>query len=110
MMANAESLTLLQEFVLKANIPEIKRATLLSALCVIVYENRFDPTDPTADIDAELADIVIRFFKQNIRLFDEIDTDYLWPYITEEVFPQIGLTPKPRHNQALHASGRQRRV
>lgn len=93
-MADAEALPLLQEFVQRRDIPETKRAILLSALCVIVYENTFDPADPSADIDEEIATAVIEFLKEHIWLFDEIDTDYLWPYIVEDVYPQIGLTPK----------------
>lgn len=91
LLATAEDVPLLSHFVKRCDIPEQKRATLLSALCVIVYENTFDPSDPNAAIDTKLADRVIQFLKDNIQLFDEIDTDYLYEYIMEDVYPQLGL-------------------
>lgn len=95
-MASADYVPFLEQFVTRRGIPEIKRATLLSALCVIIYENVSDANEPNdsedESMDPKLGEHVLQFLKRNLYLFDEIDKDYLYGYIARDVLPRLGIS------------------
>ena len=93
LLADRETLPLLLTFVQRRDILASKRSILLSALCVLIFDNTPDPDDPHAEGDFELAATVAEFLSRNSWLFSEINDDYIYDYIKAEVYPQIGRIP-----------------
>lgn len=89
-MADAQNIDLLFKFLDNDNLLPSKQETILSALCVLVYDNTPDDEEDL-DIDAEIAKKVIDGLKQRIALFADMNEHYPMDYIREVVYPQLGL-------------------
>lgn len=95
MLADAETLPLLKQFVQRNDILPAKRSVLLSALCVLVYDNIPDEDDPALG-DEKLLNDVTQFLVHNVQLFQTIDDGYIHDYVKTAVYPRIGLQPPAR--------------
>ena len=84
-LASKENLELLKAYVVRDDAGPDKRAMLLSALCVLIYDS--NETD-----DAQTLEDAIKFLKNNRHLFEEIGDGAIFDYIKKVVYPQIGLT------------------
>lgn len=91
MIANAIALPLLTAFVLRRDISNNKRRVLLSAICVVVYDNRPDDENSGAEPNLKAAQSAIAFLADHIGLFKEIGDEYICDYIKEVVYPLIGM-------------------
>lgn len=85
-LASKENLELLKAYVVRDDAGPAKRAMLLSALCVLVFDS--NDTD-----DAQTLEDAIKFLRNNRHLFEEIGDGAIFNYIKEEVYPEIGLNP-----------------
>ena len=83
-LASKENLELLKAYVVRDDAGPEKRAMLLSALCVLVYES--DESE-----DAQTLEDAIKFLKNNRHLFEEIGDGAIFDYIKKVVYPKIGL-------------------
>lgn len=92
MLADVESLPLLKQFVHRSDILPGKLSILLSALCVLVYDNIPHEDDPAASNETLLKDVT-RFLVDNVQLFQSIDDSYIHNYVKGAVYPRIGLRP-----------------
>jgi hypothetical protein len=93
LMAHAENLSLLTEFVQRSDVLSVKRAALLSALCVLVFDNTPDEEPDTIEVDRDTADAAIQFLAGHHALFDDTAHSSVYDYIKAVVYPQIGLQP-----------------
>ena len=84
-LASKENLELLKAYVVRDDAGPEKRAMLLSALCVLVYES--DETE-----DGQTLEDAIKFLRNNRHLFEEIGDGAIFDYIKNVVYPKIGLT------------------
>lgn len=91
LMAEEMNIDLLFNFLDNDNIKPSKRAVILSALCVLVFDNTSDEEEDL-DINPEIAIKVIHGLKGRISIFASMDTDYIMDYIKEVVYPQLGLS------------------
>jgi hypothetical protein len=91
------NLDLLDEFIIREDAATGKRAMLLSAICVVLFDNIFDPADPNDESNPEFASKAETILRRNIALFDLINEDVISDYIKEVVYPVIGreLPTKP---------------
>lgn len=85
-LASKENLELLKAYVVRDDAHLDKRAMLLSALCVLIY-------DCNEEDDAQTLEDTITFLANNRHLFDEIGDDAIFDYVKEIAYPTIGLTP-----------------
>ena len=92
MLADAETLPLLKEFIQGKDTLPAKRSVLLSALCILIYDNIPDEDDPSA-AKRELQEDATQFLVDNIQLFQTIDDGYIYHYVKLAVYPRIGLRP-----------------
>ena len=89
MMADADSFDLLCEFVQRRDILKSKRVVLLSALCILIYDNTTDDVQADPECNPETAASAANFLTANSWLFDEIDDALLYDYIKADVYPLI---------------------
>ena len=89
MMADADSFDLLCEFVQRRDILKSKRVVLLSALCILIYDNTTDDVQADPECNPETAASAASFLTANSWLFDEIDDALLYDYIKADVYPLI---------------------
>lgn len=94
MMANAIALPLLTTFVQRSDIPNSKRSVLLSAICVLVYDNTPDGDDPDAELELDAGKSAVTFLKNHRELFSQIGDEHICEYIKEVVYPLIGIDPQ----------------
>jgi hypothetical protein len=85
-----ENLVLLEEFLQRRDALPGKREVLLSAICVVLYDNSPDVDDPDESRSPEFAAKAAEVLKRNINAFDELNEDYICDYIKEIVYPVIG--------------------
>lgn len=90
MLASGENLALLEEFLQRHDAAPGKRDTLLSAICVVLYDNTPDDDNPDGSFNIDYADKATEILKRNMQAFDEIDEIYISDYIKEVVYPLIG--------------------
>ena len=83
-LASKENLELLKAFIVRDDAHADKRAMLLSALCILVYDS--DESE-----DAQTLEDAIKFLKNNHHLFEEIGDGAIFGYIKKVVYPKIGL-------------------
>lgn len=98
LMADSESFELLTRFVQRQDISNSKRVILLSALCILVYDNTPSDEDSDAEIDHDTASLAIQFLSDNHWLFRELNAEYIYDYIKTHVYPKIGLPPPKSNN------------
>ena len=89
-----EILDLLIQYVQRNDILESKRGVLISALCLLVYDNTDQGYERDIPANDFLANQVIEFLSNNHRLFENLHDDYGHHYIKVHVYPLIGL-PEP---------------
>jgi hypothetical protein len=89
-IGTGENLILLEEFLQREDALPEKRAVLLSAICVILYDNTPDPDNPDVSRNPEFAALATAILKRNLRVFDEINELYISNYIKQVVYPIIG--------------------
>ena len=91
MMADAATLPLLQSMVRRSDIPTVKRGVLLSAICVLVFDNVPDWDDDEPDCDPDVGQEALSFLVEHKALIGEIGDDGISDYLKEVVYPLIGL-------------------
>jgi predicted nucleic-acid-binding Zn-ribbon protein len=91
LLSEPENYDLLIKFVRNESIPSNKREILLSAICVILFDNTPEDESDTDEYDINLADKVRSFLINNKSLFDDLDKFYIGDYIKKVVYPQIGI-------------------
>ena len=84
-LASEKNLELLTEHVTSEELGINKRTTLLSALCVLVY-------DSNESEDRQLIEDATKFLRTNRHLFKEIGDGAIFDYVKKVVYPKIGLT------------------
>jgi len=89
-IGTGENLELLEEFLQRQDAVPGKREVLLSAICVVLYDNSPDVDDPDDSRSSEFAAKAEAILKRNIDAFDELNEDYICDYIKEIVYPVIG--------------------
>lgn len=89
-IGTGDNLGLLEEFLQRRDVVPGKREVLLSAICVVLYDNFPDDDDHDGSRDPEFAAKAAEILKRNMGAFDEIDEDYIADYIKEVVYPLIG--------------------
>jgi hypothetical protein len=94
-IGTGENLRLLEEFLQRQDALPGKRATILSAICVVLYDNRPD-IDSEVSRNPEFASSAAGILKRNMKVFDEINELCISDYIKKVVYPLIGrpLAPK----------------
>jgi len=93
-IGTGDNLGLLEEFLQRRDIVPGKREVLLSAICVVLYDNLPDDDDHDGSRDPNIAANAAEILKRNMGAFDEINEDYIGEYIKEVVYPVIGRQPK----------------
>jgi hypothetical protein len=93
------NLEFLEEFLQRDDGAKGKRDILLSAICVILFDNIFDPDDPNDDSNSDFAVKAELVLKRNIELFDQLNEDYIPDYIKDKVYPLIGREIPKSHNK-----------
>lgn len=88
-LASKDNFKLLLEFLDKSSTLLPKKSILLSALCILIYDNLPDGEDP--DKNNKIAAITSAELKKRIALFVELDTDIIMDYVKKAVFPKVGL-------------------
>jgi predicted nucleic-acid-binding Zn-ribbon protein len=91
LLAEADNFNLLSRFVQDVSFKPSKREILLSAICVLLYDNTPEVSSETEECDLAIAEKVRKFLISNKSLFDELDTNYIDDYIKKVVYPQIGI-------------------
>jgi hypothetical protein len=89
-LGTGENLPLLEGFLVRPDALPSKRAVLLSAICVVLYDNVPGADDPDGYRNPNFADAAKNILKRNIRIFDEVDERHICDYIREVVYPIIG--------------------
>lgn len=89
-LGTGENLDLLEEFLKRNDAVSGKREVLLSAICVVLYDNSLDVDDSDDLRSPELAAKAKEILKRNINAFDELNEEYICDYIKEVVYPVIG--------------------
>ncbi|MBD5779851.1 hypothetical protein IEN85_10155 [Pelagicoccus sp. NFK12] len=92
-LGEGENLPLLEEFLRKETTLPSKKVTLLSAICVVVYDNTPDEDDDK-EINDEFARNAIDVLVRNESIFAELDDTYICDYIKDVVYPKIGKSKK----------------
>ena len=89
-LGTGENLELLEEFLQRRDALAGKRVIILSAICVILYDNSPSVDDRKDSGDLALAARATKVLRQNLAAFDEINEDFICDYIKEVVYPIIG--------------------
>ena len=89
-IGTGDNLDLLEEFLQRRDVAPLKRAVLLSAICVVLYDNMPDAGDPEGLQNPEFAARAAEVLRRNIHFFDEINEDLISDYIKKDVYPVIG--------------------
>ncbi len=90
-MADEINIELITIFIDNLNILESKRSVLLSALCVLLFDNLPDEEDSASDADHDLAVRVKNILLTRLNYFEELNTINIYDYIKEVVYPELGL-------------------
>ncbi len=89
-IGTGENLNLLEEFLQRRDAIPGKREVLLSAICVVLYDNSPDVEDPDDSRSPEFAAKAEEILRRNIEAFNELNEDYICDYIKKVVYPVIG--------------------
>lgn len=90
-LADEMNLDLIVEFLESPNILDEKRSVLLSALCVILFDNLPDEDGNEEHTNKELALKVKNILMNKIDYFSTLKHFYLDDYIKEIVYPELGI-------------------
>jgi len=90
MIGTGDNLALLEEFLRRRDVAPGKREVLLSAICVVLFDNLPDDDDQDGSRDPDFAAEAAEILKRNMGAFDEINEDFIGDYIKEVVYPVIG--------------------
>ena len=91
MLAEYDYLNILLKYIDNENTLKNKKATLLSTLCVLVYDNTPKEDGDDSDTMSHIAEEVLIELKRRIDIFSSIDTIFISNYLKEIVYPQLGL-------------------
>lgn len=91
MIADAAELSLLESMIRRSDISTLKRGVLLSAICVLVFDNVPDWDDDEPDCDPDVGQEALSFLVEHKALVREIGEDSISDYLKEVVYPLIGL-------------------
>ncbi|RYD31646.1 MAG: hypothetical protein EOP86_17460 [Verrucomicrobiaceae bacterium] len=91
MISMDEDLVLLEEFLQRSDVPPAKRATILSAICIVLYDNAGpDIETRNPHFNPQSAASAAEILKRNPNAFDSFSEARIDDYIKVVVYPVIG--------------------
>jgi len=93
-LADIKYLNLFLDAIDNSSYLQLKKDGLLAALCILYYDNAANSeeyTDKDNALRKAIADAVLPYLKQREALIKNIPGWMLWEYITDIVYPAIGL-------------------
>ena len=87
----ASAFPLLTKFVQRCNVSKHKRGVLLSALCIIVFDDAEDNGEHKVGHSRDIGESAIHFLTHHRELFNEIGDECTYDYVKEVVYPLIGM-------------------
>ena len=90
-IAEPENFELFKKYVKDKSIHVKKRGILLSAICIILFDNTPEDENDLEKYDLTIAVKVREFLINNKVLFNEIDNINIMEYIRKVVYPQIEM-------------------
>ncbi len=87
----------LKQYIKDQDTPYRYRLKMVSALCILIYDNTPKAVTPASECDQKLREDIIEFLHECIDLFKEDFGFGIDDYVKELVWPQLGLLWPPVH-------------